>query len=921
MITEFNKTYWKEKFIEICEKLDSDFSKFPNEDRDALSSTILKRLRDLVNAVSTYFYLEKNKDKFFPTQYEYIQAGISFIKENSKFNWLRAFYKRLEVSVSHYSPLGEQAERLMLSYLDCLFHLKDFLYRELDLVVLVNLTKYPMDLDATFETYYEKIISVMDSVDFKKTSTREKETYYVQKKKTIYCKGRLFYEYTLSSANDSSSKFDRFTAISTINVFKNYAIKASFIKVNISLFGKDIPISFLTDYEVGIRPCEFEKLYEIININARFSKGKEYSKLMSLIESTEKTLDEMIDISDSDFNRLLASISTQTDTSLKRFLIVSRKILLGKLPGRNVYKYLLHTINNQIIKNQKPSPRSSYVISNSVKITSKDRLFDLMPFAFSPIKHNPKYETLVECFGTSEHKDELLKRFISEKSNEDSILYNPLANNANSVEIDKAISNFNALCRENKLNSSFELERFGQYVFEKGAEAKTHEIVGNLLSMSKTINFPYYEEYAASRVKNLSLPLDDKLKEDALRTMFKNGSLFVVYGSAGTGKTTFANFAMQVLGDNTQAICVANTNPALENLKSKLKDVVHADYYTAYKCKTAFDTVCQKYDILVIDECSTISNDDMIGILRKIKPKLILLLGDIHQIEAIRFGNWFSVLYHLLPQYAKTELNTEFRAESNHHLHTLWKAVRENKSVITDYLNKYEISRKLSDSIFNRGSQDEIVLCLNYDGLYGINNINNYLQAANPNVIVNWKQYSFKKDDPILFFETKRFRTTLYNNLKGKIEEVYIDSDGNIHFEIIVNCTLNPLTDCAGGLKVIQNYNDGKTKISFMVRKAQSKDYENDMPNDCQIPFQIAYAISIHKAQGLEYESVKVVITNEVDELITHNIFYTAITRAKNTLAIYWSPESEREVINNLRVKSVITDCNILRNRFSDLHM
>ncbi len=33
-------------------------------------------------------------------------------------------------------------------------------------------------------------------------------------------------------------------------------------------------------------------------------------------------------------------------------------------------------------------------------------------------------------------------------------------------------------------------------------------------------------------------------------------------------------------------------------------------------------------------------------------------------------------------------------------------------------------------------------------------------------------------------------------------------------------------------------------------------------------PFQVAYAISIHKAQGPEYNSVKVIVTNEIEELI-----------------------------------------------------
>lgn len=78
------------------------------------------------------------------------------------------------------------------------------------------------------------------------------------------------------------------------------------------------------------------------------------------------------------------------------------------------------------------------------------------------------------------------------------------------------------------------------------------------------------------------------------------------------------------------------------------------------------------------------------------------------------------------------------------------------------------------------------------------------------------------------------------------------------------------------------------------------------------MPFQIAYAISIHKAQGLEYDSVKIVITNEVEERITHNIFYTAITRAKSKLKIYWSPETEKSVLESLKIKNSNKDANLL---------
>ena len=81
------------------------------------------------------------------------------------------------------------------------------------------------------------------------------------------------------------------------------------------------------------------------------------------------------------------------------------------------------------------------------------------------------------------------------------------------------------------------------------------------------------------------------------------------------------------------------------------------------------------------------------------------------------------------------------------------------------------------------------------------------------------------------------------------------------------------------------------------------------------IPFQVAYAVSIHKAQGLEYDSVKIVITKDIEESITHDIFYTAITRARKNLAIYWTPETEDHVLSSLEVPSRKRDACILSRR------
>ena len=80
----------------------------------------------------------------------------------------------------------------------------------------------------------------------------------------------------------------------------------------------------------------------------------------------------------------------------------------------------------------------------------------------------------------------------------------------------------------------------------------------------------------------------------------------------------------------------------------------------------------------------------------------------------------------------------------------------------------------------------------------------------------------------------------------------------------------------------------------------------------------IAYAVSIHKAQGLEYDSVKIVITDEVEELVTHNIFYTAITRAREKLKIYWTPEVEEKVINRIKPRDISKDVELLKNYLTE---
>ena len=154
--------------------------------------------------------------------------------------------------------------------------------------------------------------------------------------------------------------------------------------------------------------------------------------------------------------------------------------------------------------------------------------------------------------------------------------------------------------------------------------------------------------------------------------------------------------------------------------------------------------------------------------------------------------------------------------------------------------------------------------------------------------------------------------------MKGRIVGIKSD-EAKIHFVIEINKRIDPVQAQIYGLHIVRYTNKDKTSVLISVNKYKNYDEDNADNISTIVPFQVAYAISIHKAQGLEYDSVKLVITESMGEKITHDIFYTAITRARKKLKIYWSPETERKVLANLKPKNSTRDKNILVGRFPDL--
>ena len=357
---------------------------------------------------------------------------------------------------------------------------------------------------------------------------------------------------------------------------------------------------------------------------------------------------------------------------------------------------------------------------------------------------------------------------------------------------------------------------------------------------------------------------------------------------------------------------IANTNPALENLKRNIKDV-NSNFATIASFTTSTKKYNQFYDIVVIDECSTVSNSDMIKIINRIDPKMLILVGDIYQIESIKFGNWFSLAQYFLPKNTVYELTTPYRTKKNS-LIQFWNKIRNLEEGITEFIDKHDISSPPNETIFERKDEDEIILCLNYDGLYGINNVNRFLQSDNPNPSVEWGIWKYKVGDPVIFNENNMFYPVLYNNLKGWIKGI-VKTEDKIQFDVEIDIALNEMDILSLPLQLLDCETKGRSLIRFSIDNFNDDD-ENEKKINQVMPFQIAYAISIHKAQGLEYNSVKLVITNEIEEMITHNIFYTAITRAREKLKIYWTLETQQSVLSKLKLAFNRRDANILSKKF-----
>ena len=846
--------------------------------RDEVSRRIVRDLNDLCYAT---LILNAYKNGYTNVS-EKLAWEVSQLRVDTRY--LCNFLRGLKY-INRRIPKEGQAERLMLKYYNYLWEIRRFMRENYNKSILENLEKFPLDLDTVDSEYYEKVAKQIENIDLTKRNVRVSR-YYVHKITPFFVNGERYYEITLQLAGVYSTKYNRVTVYSKMTITTYYSIQIAYTETELELWGIRNNIKVLNDWKVAIDPTCLNKLSKMLMKHTKINRNyQEYVNLMEFLTETGMNLFELINMRKERFSQIYNRVFGTTNTHDFGDVLIQIRREYSKSSckvGKNTIGYAMLHMRDEILEDLLPNKFYPKRISEKLFVSSR----------CYPFEKNPMIANLVGTKTSKKDKESIIELLDDSKVVS---LVQPY------MTIDNLISETGELLfKKSEIGSDAVIENYntslddwerdkGDFIIEKEGLVTiasyydtTINILKRLLQLTHNVSLDRQEENERF-IKNCGIKFDDIDKKIALKHLFVNSNIMLIYGAAGTGKTTLINYISRMFG-NARKLYLTKTHTALQNvIRSLDKNIDNCDFEIIDSITRSNSAVI--HDIVFIDECSTIDNRTMELLLGKISnDALIVMSGDIYQIESIDFGNWFFYAKDIVKaKGASIELSSTWRTEKEE-LKGLWKAVREKSTIVTEMLSmEGPFSENLGENIFHL-DEDEVVLCLNYDGKFGLNNMNQYFQNANTNSkAFSWEEWSYKIGDRIIFTNTRR-STLLYNNLKGTIINISY-AKKSIIFEIEVKAFL---TECQCEEETF-DYVDTTEKGTIIRLEvvAWDDDLSEEEKVKTVIPFQLAYAISIHKAQGLEYKSVKIVIPSSNAEKITHSIFYTAITRAKEKLKIF----------------------------------
>lgn len=428
------------------------------------------------------------------------------------------------------------------------------------------------------------------------------------------------------------------------------------------------------------------------------------------------------------------------------------------------------------------------------------------------------------------------------------------------------------------------------------------------------------EEVLQEKIKQIQraekIDLDEK-QQEAIKEAVRNG-LMVITGGPGTGKTTTINAIIRYFEmEGLDIYLAAPTGRAAKRMTEA----------TGYEAKTIhrlleltgipeessarvhFERNAQnplEADVIIIDEMSMVDIFLMHALLSAVVTGTrLILVGDVNQLPSVGPG---SVLKDIIRsgEFPVVELTKIFRQASQsdivvnaHKINQGIPVVLDNKSMDFFFLKRYDanviisvvitlIQKKLPKFV-DAQPYDIQVLTPMRKGLLGVERLNGILQQyLNPPE----KEKKEKEHGNGLFREGDKVMQIKNNyQIEWEVRGLY---------GIPVEKGVGVFNGDTGILREINTFAETVT-VEFDERRFVEYSFKQ------LDELELAYAITIHKAQGSEYPAVIIPLLGGPKMLMNRNLLYTAVTRARRCVALVGDEKTFEEMENNRMEQSRYT--------------
>ena len=401
----------------------------------------------------------------------------------------------------------------------------------------------------------------------------------------------------------------------------------------------------------------------------------------------------------------------------------------------------------------------------------------------------------------------------------------------------------------------------------------------------------------------------EELQKEAVMQAVNHG-LLVITGGPGTGKTTTINTLIHYfISEGLEILLAAPTGRAAKRMTEatgyeaqtihRLLEIsgVPEEESAGYHFERNMENPLEA-DVIIIDEMSMVDLFLMHALLSAVSVGTrLIMVGDVNQLPSVGPGSVLRDIIHS-ECFPVVRLNKIFRQASEsdivvnaHKIHEGQHVVLDNKSLDFFFLKRDDANviisvvltlvMKKMPKYVDAGMLDIQVLTPMRKGLLGVERLNMILQEyLNP-------RSSEKKE--------KEYGTGLFRE-GDKVMQIrnnyQIEWEIRGAYGIPVEKGVGVFNGDMGIVSEINEYAEQMTVIFDDNKYIEYSFKELEQ-------LELAYAITIHKSQGSEYPAVVIPLLSGPRMLMSRNLLYTAITRARKCVTLVGSDQVFQQMIDN----------------------